>query len=181
MSDVIEVSYTGDLLAHRRCPRAWAYEKHVGMHPYEQVHAMEGHLVHHAMEWLTSYYQEHDRTAHATRDQLVEQLNRYFKILWGKGIRTAPVGGTPRECPRRRGPAFVASSVSPRRGARRSTRFVTRREGAWLADIAEAITAVERYLEAGTLAGGVVYDACRARLIEIGEAVKRQHGILTWR
>lgn len=44
--------------------------------------------------------------------------------------------------------------------------------GAWLADIAEAITAIERYLEAGTLAEGVVYDACRARLIEIGEAVK---------
>ena len=88
MSDIIEVSYTGDLLAHRRCPRAWAYEKHVGMHPYEQVQAMEGYLVHHAMEWLTTYYQEHDRKAHATRDQLIEQLNRYFKILWGKGIRT---------------------------------------------------------------------------------------------
>ncbi|MDA8071643.1 MAG: PD-(D/E)XK nuclease family protein [Actinomycetota bacterium] len=88
MSDVIEVSYTGDLLAHRRCPRAWAYEKHVGMHPYEQVQAMEGYLVHHAMEWLTTYYQEHGRKVHATRDELVEQLNRYFKILWGKGIRT---------------------------------------------------------------------------------------------
>jgi hypothetical protein len=30
MSDVIEVSYTGDLLAHRRCARAWAYEKYAG-------------------------------------------------------------------------------------------------------------------------------------------------------
>ena len=37
MNEVIEVSYTGDLLAHRRCPRAWAYEKHVGFVPYEQV------------------------------------------------------------------------------------------------------------------------------------------------
>src|SRR5689334_21543080 len=27
VTDVIEVSYTGDLLAHRRCARAWAYEK----------------------------------------------------------------------------------------------------------------------------------------------------------
>ena len=33
MTDVIEVSYTGDLLAHRRCGRAWAYEKHAGFHP----------------------------------------------------------------------------------------------------------------------------------------------------
>ncbi len=53
-----------------------------------------------------------------------------------------------------------------------------RREGAWLADIAEAITAIERYLEAGTLAEGVVYDACRARLIEIGEAVKHLDPVL---
>jgi hypothetical protein len=88
MNDVIEVSYTGDLLAHRRCPRAWAYEKHVGMHPYEQAQAKEGYLVHHAMEWLTTYHREHDRKVHATRDQLIEQLNRYFKILWAKGIRT---------------------------------------------------------------------------------------------
>jgi hypothetical protein len=88
MSDVIEVSYTGDLLAHRRCPRAWAYEKHIGIHPYEHVQAMEGYLVHHAMEWLTSYFNDNGRKDHATREQLVEQLNRYFKILWGKGIRT---------------------------------------------------------------------------------------------
>ena len=49
---------------------------------------------------------------------------------------------------------------------------MTRRQAAWLADISDVITAIERYLEAGTLAEGVVYDACRARLIEIGEAVK---------
>ena len=40
MHDVIEVSYTGDLLGHRRCPRAWCYEKQAGFHPYEQVQAM---------------------------------------------------------------------------------------------------------------------------------------------
>jgi PD-(D/E)XK nuclease superfamily len=88
VSDVIEVSYTGDLLAHRRCPRAWAYEKHVGMHPYEHVQAMEGYLVHHAMEWLTRYYQESGRKKHASRQELKDQLAAYFKILWGKGIRT---------------------------------------------------------------------------------------------
>jgi hypothetical protein len=86
MTDVIEVSYTGDLLAHRRCPRAWAYEKHIGMHPYEHVQAMEGYLVHHAMEWLSKHYRE--RGQHATRPELEQQLQHYFGILWGKGIRT---------------------------------------------------------------------------------------------
>jgi hypothetical protein len=88
MSDVIEVSYTGDLLAHRRCPRAWAYEKHVGLHPYEQVQAMEGYLVHHAMEWLARGFRESGRQRHATRDELVAQLNQYFRVLWARGIRT---------------------------------------------------------------------------------------------
>lgn len=86
MSDVIEVSYTGDLLAHRRCPRAWAYEKHVGMHPYEQVQAMEGFLIHHAMEWLTKQYRE--TGAHASLEDLRAQLQQYFRVLWGRGIRT---------------------------------------------------------------------------------------------
>jgi hypothetical protein len=86
MTDVVEVSYTGDLLAHRRCPRAWAYEKHVGMHPYEQVQAMEGHLIHHAMEWLTKRYRESG--AHASRAALEAQLLQYFRVLWGRGIRT---------------------------------------------------------------------------------------------
>lgn len=86
MTDVIEVSYTGDLLAHRRCPRAWAYEKHVGMHPYEQVQAMEGHLVHHAMEWLTK---QHGQTgSHSSREALEAQLTQYWGVLWGRGIRT---------------------------------------------------------------------------------------------
>jgi hypothetical protein len=86
MNDVIEVSYTGDLLAHRRCPRAWAYEKHVGMHPYEQVQAMEGYLIHHAMEWLTKQHRESG--VHASKEALKDQLHQYFGVLWGRGIQT---------------------------------------------------------------------------------------------
>ena len=86
MSDLIEVSYTGDLLAPRRCARAWASEKHVGLHPYEQVQAMEGHLVHHAMEWLTGQYRATGQ--HAAYQDLYQQLERYFGVLWAKGIRT---------------------------------------------------------------------------------------------
>lgn len=88
MSDVIEVSYTGDLLAHRRCRRAWAYEKRAGFHPYEVVQAMEGRLVHHAMEWLTRQYQE-VLGRHATADELRTQMEHYFRVLWARGIRTA--------------------------------------------------------------------------------------------
>ncbi|MER5318037.1 PD-(D/E)XK nuclease family protein [Streptosporangium roseum] len=86
MSNLIEVSYTGDLLAHRRCARAWAYEKHVGIHPYEQVQAMEGFLIHHAMQWLTDQFRE--TSAHASEDNLKIQLERYFLVLWARGIRT---------------------------------------------------------------------------------------------
>ena len=86
MHDVIEVSYTGDLLGHRRCPRAWCYEKQAGFHPYEQVQAMEGRLIHHAMEWLTRKYIETGK--HATRAELEAQLNNYFRVLWARGIRT---------------------------------------------------------------------------------------------
>jgi len=49
---------------------------------------------------------------------------------------------------------------------------VSRRDAAWLADILTAIDAIRDYLAEGNLDQGVVYDACRARLIEIGEAVK---------
>jgi PD-(D/E)XK nuclease superfamily len=86
MGDVIQVSYTGDLLGHRRCPRAWAYEKQAGFHPYEQVQAMEGRLIHHAMEWLTRAFLESGQ--HPTADALGEQLQRYFRVLWARGIRT---------------------------------------------------------------------------------------------
>lgn len=87
MNDVIEVSYTGDLLAHRRCPRAWVYEKYAGFHPYEQVQAMEGRLLHHAMEWLTNFRRKEQR--HANRNELEGQLNHYFRVLWARGVRTA--------------------------------------------------------------------------------------------
>lgn len=49
---------------------------------------------------------------------------------------------------------------------------MSRRDAAWLADILSAIDAVGDYLKQGSLDEGLVYDACRARLIEIGEAVK---------
>ena len=87
MPDVIEVSYTGDILAHRRCPRAWSYESHAGFHPYEQVQAMEGRLAHHAMEWLTRFYDENGR--HAKKDELRAQMEHYFRVLWSRGIKTA--------------------------------------------------------------------------------------------
>jgi hypothetical protein len=86
MHDVIEVSYTGDILGHRRCPRAWCFEKHAGFHPYEQVQAMEGRLIHHAMEWLTRTYKDSGR--HAGCDDLRQQLERFFRVLWARGIRT---------------------------------------------------------------------------------------------
>ncbi len=90
MNDVVEVSYTGDLLAHRRCSRAWAYEKHVGFRPYELVQAMEGRLIHHAMEWLTRQHHEvHDGDRHATFPELKDQLHRHFRVLWAQGVRTA--------------------------------------------------------------------------------------------
>jgi len=87
MNEVIEVSYTGDILAHRRCGRAWAYEKYVGFSPYEQVQAMEGRLVHHAMEWLARRYREAGELP--TASELHDQLEHYFGVLWARGVRTA--------------------------------------------------------------------------------------------
>jgi DNA helicase II / ATP-dependent DNA helicase PcrA len=87
LNEVIEVSYTGDLLAHRRCPRAWAYEKHVGFSPYEQVQAMEGRLLHHAMEWLCRRYEAESELA--PRGVLAEQLEHYYAVLRARGITTA--------------------------------------------------------------------------------------------
>ena len=49
---------------------------------------------------------------------------------------------------------------------------MSRRDAAWLADILAAIDAIEAYVAEGSLSKGMVYDACRVRLIEIGEAVK---------
>jgi DNA helicase II / ATP-dependent DNA helicase PcrA len=87
MSDVIEVSYTGDLLAHRRCPRAWAYETHAGFVPYEQVQAIEGRLLHHAMEWMSRTYREDGKLA--SRAEVYEQLERFYRILRSRGITTS--------------------------------------------------------------------------------------------
>lgn len=90
MTDVIEVSYTGDILAHRRCRRAWCYSKQAGFVPYEQIQAMEGRLLHHAMEWMTAQYNgELTRRRHVTTAELAEQLEHYFRILRSRGVRTA--------------------------------------------------------------------------------------------
>jgi hypothetical protein len=87
MHDVIEASYTGDILGHRRCRRAWAYEKHAGFQKYEQVQAMEGRLIHHAMEWMTSQFRRNG--THVTRADLDAQMERHFRVLWARGVRTA--------------------------------------------------------------------------------------------
>ncbi len=50
---------------------------------------------------------------------------------------------------------------------------MTRRDQEWLSDIEDAIEAISDYVAGGDLHDGVVYDACRARLMEIGEAVKQ--------
>jgi uncharacterized protein with HEPN domain len=50
---------------------------------------------------------------------------------------------------------------------------MSRRDDQWLGDIVEAAAAIRSHLERGTLSDGLVFDAVRLRLIEIGEAVKR--------
>ena len=45
---------------------------------------------------------------------------------------------------------------------------MTRRDQEWLSDIENAIEAISGYVADGNLHDGVVYDACRARLMEIG-------------
>lgn len=72
MSEILAVSYTGDLLAHRRCPRSWAYSKLAGFHPYEQAQALEGSLIHHTMEWLVDYFRANNAypSVAAVRTQL---------------------------------------------------------------------------------------------------------------
>lgn len=49
---------------------------------------------------------------------------------------------------------------------------MSRYNRARLLDIAAAIDAIRSYLDRGDLHDGLVYDAVRVRLIEIGEAVK---------
>lgn len=87
MNDVLEISYTGDLLAHRRCPRAWSYEKYAQFQPHERAQAMEGRLIHHAMEWMTIRFREDGQ--HPTVASLKQQLDRHYRVLWARGIKTA--------------------------------------------------------------------------------------------
>jgi hypothetical protein len=87
MHEILAVSYTGDLLAHRRCPRAWAYGKQAGFHPYEQAQALEGRLVHHTMEWLVDHYRANG--LHADAKAVHDQLVARFSILWSRGLKTA--------------------------------------------------------------------------------------------
>lgn len=49
---------------------------------------------------------------------------------------------------------------------------MSRQDEARLADIAEAVAAIRDHLTRGDLHDGLVFDAVRVRLIEIGEAVK---------
>lgn len=49
---------------------------------------------------------------------------------------------------------------------------MSRLDRARLDDIADAVGAIHEHLERGDLHDGLVYDAVRVRLIEIGEAVK---------
>lgn len=49
---------------------------------------------------------------------------------------------------------------------------MSRHDEARLRDIIEAVDAIQNHLTRGDLHDGLVYDAVRVRLIEIGEAVK---------
>jgi uncharacterized protein with HEPN domain len=49
---------------------------------------------------------------------------------------------------------------------------VSRRDGERLADIRAAIDAIRSHVLRGELTDGLVFDAVRVRLIEIGEAIK---------
>jgi len=49
---------------------------------------------------------------------------------------------------------------------------VSRHDTQRLADITAAIAAIRTHLQRGDLSDGLIFDAVRVRLIEIGEAVK---------
>jgi len=49
---------------------------------------------------------------------------------------------------------------------------MTRADAARLSDVVDAVEAINDHLTKGSLDEGLVYDAVRVRLIEIGEAVK---------
>lgn len=50
---------------------------------------------------------------------------------------------------------------------------MSRHNDEWLVDIIEPIAAIRSQLQRGTLSDGLVFDAVRLCLIEIGEAVER--------
>lgn len=87
MNEVLAVSYTGDILAHRRCPRAWAYSKQAGFQSYEQAQALEGRLIHHSMEWLVDKF--HESGTVPSIDSMRSQLEYRFSVLWARGLKTA--------------------------------------------------------------------------------------------
>jgi uncharacterized protein with HEPN domain len=49
---------------------------------------------------------------------------------------------------------------------------MTRRDLERLSDIREAVAAIRSYMTRGDLSDGLIFDAVRVRLIEIGEAIK---------
>jgi uncharacterized protein with HEPN domain len=49
---------------------------------------------------------------------------------------------------------------------------MSRSDRDWLLDIIDAIAAIDQHVTRGPLTDDLVFDAVRARLIEIGEAVK---------
>ena len=49
---------------------------------------------------------------------------------------------------------------------------MSRRDAERLQDIADAIAAIESHVARGDLSDGLIFDAVRVRLIEIGEAIK---------
>lgn len=49
---------------------------------------------------------------------------------------------------------------------------MTRRDAERLTDIRDAITAIRSHTARGDLSDGLIFDAVRVRLIEIGEAIK---------
>ena len=50
---------------------------------------------------------------------------------------------------------------------------MSRHDGEWLSGIVDAIAAIRKYQQRGDISDGLIFDAIRLRLIEIGEAVKR--------
>lgn len=49
---------------------------------------------------------------------------------------------------------------------------MSRHDAERLTDVAEAVTVIRAHLTRGSLSDGLVFDAVRIRLVEIGEAVK---------